>query len=278
MKNEKIDKVFVNHGFTFFHFSNSIESQDMKDYASILKNIGLNESEAKVYIANLELGSSPAHILVKESGFSRPAAYQAIEALIKKGLISSVLKGKRSVYIAESPDRLLYFGEAQLKDVQTKVNELSSILDILKMMQRGDRPVMRFVEGLEGLKTILHDLADTRPEDTTEIVNVDAMRRVFTEEELKSVQGVLVDFKAKGRALLAGDVRFVRKGVEARVLPGDRFPFSGDFIAYGNKLAVVSYKEKLIGVLIESQVIADTFRTLFDFAWIGAKEYPIRTE
>jgi sugar-specific transcriptional regulator TrmB len=250
----------------------------MKDYVAILRNIGLNESEAKVYLTNLELGPSPAHILVKRSGFSRPATYQAIDLLVEKGLLTYVLRGKRNLYIAESPDRLLHVGEAQLKDAQTKVNDLSSVLDTLKMMQRGDRPVMRFVEGLEGLHIILRDLADTKPDSTTEIVNIDALNKVFTAEELKSVQGILANFKASGRALLAGNVSFVRSGVEARILPSNIFNFSGDLIAYGNKLAVVSYKDKLIGVLIESQVIADTFRVLFDLAWIGAKEYPIRTE
>lgn len=250
----------------------------MTDYVSLLRSIGLNESEAKVYLTNLELGPSPAHILVKRSGFSRPATYQAIDMLLEKGLMTSVLRGKRNVYIAESPDRLMGVGQLQVKNLQSKVDDLQSVLDSLKLMQRGDRPVMRFVEGLDGLKIILQDLADTRPESTMEITNVDALRKIFSVEELKSVQGILSDFKATGRALLAGDVQFVRKGVEARILKGNPFNFAGDFIAYGNKLAIVSYKEKLIGVVIESQVIADTFRVLFDLAWRGAEEFPIRTE
>lgn len=250
----------------------------MMDYVSLLRSIGLNESEAKVYLTNLELGPSPAHILVKRSGFSRPATYQAIDMLIEKGLIMSVLRGKRNVYIAESPDRLMSVGQVQVQNLQSKVNDLNSVLDSLKLMQRGDRPVMRFVEGLDGLKMILQDIADTRPESTTEITNVDALRTIFSVEELKSVQGILSDLKSKGRALLAGNVQFVRKGVEARVLKGNQFNFAGDFIAYGNKLAIVSYKEKLIGVIIESAVIADTFRVLFDFAWMGAKDFPVRTE
>jgi len=236
----------------------------------------LNESEAKVYLTNLELGPSPAHILVKRSGFSRPATYQAIDILLEKGLITSVMRGKRNVYIAESPDRLLSFGNIQVQNLQSKVNDLQSVMDTLKMMQRGDRPVMRFVEGLEGLKMILQDIADTQPEDTTEITNVDALGKVFTVEELDGVQDYLSNLKSKGRALLAGSVSVVRKGVEARILPGNTFNFAGDFIAYGNKLAIVSFKDKLIGVIVESKVIADTFRVLFDFAWIGAKEYPIQ--
>jgi sugar-specific transcriptional regulator TrmB len=247
----------------------------MTDYVSLLRSIGLNESEAKVYLTNLELGPSPAHILVKRSGFSRPATYQAIDMLLEKGLITSVLRGKRNVYIAESPDRLMAVGHLQVQNLQSKVDDLQSVLDTLKLMQRGDRPVMRFVEGLEGLKMILQDLADTRPESTTEIVNIDSLGNVFSVEELKSVQGVLSDLKSGGRALLAGKVGSVRKGVKAKILPEAFSHFSGDFIAYGNKLAIVSYKQKLIGIVIESQVIADTFRTLFDLAWIGAEDYPI---
>ncbi|MFA5130726.1 MAG: helix-turn-helix domain-containing protein [Patescibacteria group bacterium] len=247
----------------------------MTDYVSLLRSIGLNESEAKVYLTNLEIGPAPAHILVKRSGFSRPATYQAIDILLEKGLITSVLRGKRNVYIAESPERLLNFGDVQVQHLQSQVNDLRSVIDTLKLMQRGDRPVMRFVEGLDGLKMILRDIADTQPESTTEITNVDALGKVFSIEELKEVQGTLSDLKIEGRALLAGKVGSIRKGVKARVLPGNIFNFSGDFIAYGNKLAIVSFTEKLIGVVIESQVIADTFRTLFNFAWVGAQDYPV---
>jgi sugar-specific transcriptional regulator TrmB len=249
----------------------------MIDFVNLLRSIGLNESEAKVYLTNLEIGPAPAHILVKRSGFSRPATYQAIDMLLEKGLITSVLRGKRNVYIAESPDRLLNVGDVQVRNLQSKVNDLRSSVDTLKMMQRGDRPVMRFVEGLDGLKIILQDIADTKPESTTEITNVDALGKVFTVEELDEVQHYLSDLKSKGRALLAGNVSVVRKGVEARILPGNAFDFAGDFIAYGNKLAIVSFKDKLIGVVIESEVIANTFRVLFNFAWMGAKEYPVKT-
>jgi sugar-specific transcriptional regulator TrmB len=245
------------------------------DYVQLLKSIGLNESEAKVYITSLEIGAAPAHILVTRSGFSRPATYQAIDLLIEKGLLISVLRGKRNVYIAESPEKLASYGEIQLSNFEHRVNDLKRATEEMRLLQRGERPVVKFYEGLDGLKMILSDVGDTKPESTTEIVNVDALGKVFTKEELAGLQTYLSKLRSNGRALLAGDVRVVRKGVEARILPGKEYPFAGDFLAYGNKLAIVTYQGKLVGVVIESEVIADTFRTLFDFAWKGATEYPL---
>ncbi len=248
----------------------------MPDFVQLLHSIGLNESEAKVYLTNLEVGSAPAQVLVKRSGFSRPATYDAIEQLMQKGLITATLRGKRKVYTAEAPEKLLSFGQIQVQGLQSKVEKISSLMDDLKFLQHGDRPLVKFYEGLDGLKMILNDLAETKPESTTEIVNVDALGTVFSSEELAGLQTYLSKLQSKGRALISGDVRVVRRGVEARILPTEKFPFTGDFIAYGNKLAIVTYKGKLVGVVIESEEVADTFRTLFDFAWKGASEYPLK--
>ncbi len=246
----------------------------MPDYRNLIRSIGLNDSEVAVYLAALEGGPAQAQVLVKKSGFSRPATYLAIEQLMHKGLMSSVLKGKRNVYAAEPPERLVNFGKSQVDNLAVKVGEIESALDDLRLLRHGDRPAVKFYEGIEGLKAILQDLADAKPADTLEIANMDAVRGIFSTEELESVQKILTKIKAKGRAILAGKVSRVREGVEARLLPKGDFGFEGDILIYGSRIAMVSFKGRISGVVIENPIIAETYRALFELAWRSAKAYP----
>lgn len=246
----------------------------MTDFSSLLKAIGLSSSETKVYLAALTHGPSTVLDLAKRANLSRPATYDAIESLTKKGAISSFLHGKRSRYTAESPERLLALAESESRKMSSTLREFADAMGDLKLLQGGERPTVKFFEGVEGLRAIAEDLIATNPERTEEIANLDAVKEIFSGEELKRIQNVLIKLKARGRALLGGVTPVARVGVEARVLPSE-YKFYGDLVIYGNKVALITFKGKLIGVVIENPVIADTMRALFDVAWRSAKEFPV---
>src|SRR3989344_3084998 len=71
-----------------------------------LKNIGLGDKAAKVYLAMLELGPASVLEIAAKASVNRPTTYLQIEELKKKGLVSTQKKGKKDLYIAESPDQL----------------------------------------------------------------------------------------------------------------------------------------------------------------------------
>lgn len=244
------------------------------DYRAMLRSIGLTASEAKVYLASLEHGPSTVVDLAKHANLSRPATYEAIETLVRKGLLSSFLHGKRHRYTAESPERVLAYAEAEARRRESTIREFSDVLGDLKLLRSGDQPSLKFFEGLEGLRAIAEDLLASKPETTDEIANLDAVNQIFSADELKGIRQVLVKIKSKGRALLTGNVPGVREGIAARVLPPETFPFYGDIMIYGPKVAMITFKGKLIGVVVENQILADTMRALFELAWRGAKDYP----
>jgi sugar-specific transcriptional regulator TrmB len=246
----------------------------MPNYVALLKAIGLNESEADVYLTALEFGPAPAQVLVKKSGFSRPATYQAIDLLVQKGLLSTTLKGKRHQYVAEPPERVLHFGETQVNRLQTKVADVARALPDLSLLQHGERPNVRLFDGVDGLRAILQDLVASKPKETLELADMESVRAFLSPEELQEAQDILSKSKAKGRALLVGEVRRVRAGIEARLLPKGEFVFNGDLLIYGNKVAMVTYKGKIMGVVIESDVLVEMYRAFFELAWKGAKDYP----
>ena len=99
----------------------------MRNIISTLKSLGLLESEVKTYLATLELGPSSVLEINKKINLSRQAIYTAIESLINFGLMSSVEKGKKTLFTAESPERLRSFAEAKLKKMESTVREVKNL-------------------------------------------------------------------------------------------------------------------------------------------------------
>jgi hypothetical protein len=52
-----------------------------------------------------------------------------------------------------------------------------------------------------------------------------------------------------------------------RLVPRNKYNFSNEINIYDNKVSIISFKEGLIGMIIESTEIADTQRTIFKMIW-----------
>jgi predicted DNA-binding transcriptional regulator len=55
-----------------------------------LEKLGLNEKEAKVYLALLELGQDTVQNIAQRASITRPTTYNILDALVKKGLTTQV--------------------------------------------------------------------------------------------------------------------------------------------------------------------------------------------
>ena len=71
-----------------------------------LAEIGLSESEIKIYISMLTLGDTTIEKISKLSGIKRTTIYPLIANLRNRGLVSIKDKGFKKSYYAESPKRL----------------------------------------------------------------------------------------------------------------------------------------------------------------------------
>ena len=54
------------------------------DLVKALKNIGLNEKEARIYISLLQIGKTTAYQVSRHSGLKKPTVYVILEELIDK--------------------------------------------------------------------------------------------------------------------------------------------------------------------------------------------------
>ena len=233
---------------------------------NVLENVGLNEKEAKIYLAALEMCSSPVSKIAKRAKINRVTTYDILEKLIKKGLISFITNDKIKYFTATEPEILV-------KKYKRRAQALHKALPELKRLH-GDtnHPLVRYFEGLDGIKGIYTDTLTSK----TEIVNYGNSKEIRThwptydEDYVKErarrkiyLRGIAIDDEY-GRLVQEKDKSNFR---ELRLIPKERFNFTNEINIYDDKLAIISFKDEIIGMIIESPEIANTQRTIFEMVW-----------
>lgn len=96
----------------------------IKTLIKVLEEVGLNEKEARVYLALLQLGEDSVGEIAKEANIKRPTAYLVLESLEKRGLIKQNTLHKKSVYTAEPPEKILSILQQDKEMVQAALPKL----------------------------------------------------------------------------------------------------------------------------------------------------------
>ncbi len=243
---------------------------------SELMGFGLSEKEGEIYLANLSLGSTSVQNISKKANINRVTTYAMIDQLTKKGLISCTTLGKKKVYIPQPPERLLAMlreREVALQDhiarFDTVFRELQAIIGASR-----DRPIVRFYEGVEGLKALHHEVF-TRKFTKVCQMNVPALSRNLFPPGASRGRDVMHERFRKGevhaRTLSVGpDPARVERFKylahhEMRFISEVKYPFSFEFGVYGACTVLYLVKGDYMGILIEDEAIARNFELLFNF-------------
>lgn len=253
----------------------------MDELMNELRHLGLSDKEASVYLASLELGPAPVQDISHKSKINRATTYVMIESLSNRGLISTFVRGKKRFYSPETPERLLSIVRMQQKELEEKEQEFLKTLPTLLALYNaeGAKPQIRYVEGIEGLKTVRQTFEKLDGEFVQIVSFDDSLSSLELEEGRKSHITNLKNEKAPHRILAVMDnpnpesVPEIGVG-EWRIVPSKEFPIHGDITVRGNHVFLFSYKTSVLAVIIVSKEIAESMRALFDLAWKGAEGYP----
>lgn len=234
-----------------------------------LQRIGLNDKEANIYLAALELGESNIQQLAKKSGVRRTTTYDIIESLKSKGLMSRVIRGKKTLFYASDPHKLEDEIEEQKYVLRRILPELLMVANSLD-----SKPKVRFFEGIEGIKEVYKDtlsysdgelLAWVSP-DAIEAFDLDFLDNDYLPRRVEKkiwVRAIAPEVK-KMKGYKEVDEKSLRK---TRLADAQMFPLRVEINLYGkNKIAVMSFDEKF-GMIIESQRILETLKSIFEMNW-----------
>lgn len=239
-----------------------------------LQNLGLSDKEARVYLASLQLGKSPVQEIAEQAKVNRGTAYDVIESLMKKGLMSSYDQGKKTYFTAESPERLLSVIKIQEQELKEKEKQFSRYLPELRSMygSADNKPKVKYYEGAEGLLSIQEEYLKVKRKEILGISNMDNIlkyqpkldNQYIPRRIKKGIKGKLIYISKKPIESLKTDPRQLR---ESRYVSYPEFPFEADLTIFDNKISLESYKDSLVGIVVEDESIADSMRVLFNYLW-----------
>lgn len=244
------------------------------DLTRTLQNIGLSEKESKIYLSLLTLKEALPGVLAKKSGVKRPTAYLVLEQLLKKGLVSQVKKGRYFYFQPVNPHSLLEDQYRRFHDLEKSLPELLSL-----HKQMSVQPQVSFFQGEEGLMRIMEDTlkastellcwADVPLSVRSQSLPTDYFKKQYIPKKIQrklwlrgifSYDRAALEYKKRGKEELR----------EVYLISKADFPFKNEINIYDDKVAIISHPDQM-GVIIQNQNIADTQRSIFNFAFKYAK-------
>ncbi|MEK6834955.1 MAG: helix-turn-helix domain-containing protein [Nanoarchaeota archaeon] len=235
------------------------------DNKEILKQIGLTDNEAEVYLILLNSKEALASDIAKKTRISRPHVYDILNKLVERGLVSYIVKNNKKYFKPINPEKLVdYLKEKEIL-LESIIPNLNELYQPLK-----NKPQIRVLEGSEGLKTILNDIL----KNAREILVFGASDRVrnylpeyfvnryLKEREKKNI--IAKQLYSEGTGLLKSKVSIFKR------LPKE-FASPSTTLIYANKVIIWIWSETPITLEIESEEVVKSYKNHFELMWRAVK-------
>jgi HTH-type transcriptional regulator, sugar sensing transcriptional regulator len=234
-----------------------------------LLKAGLNEREARVYIALLELGEATIAEITKKAQIKRSTVYDVLELLKDKRLVSRTYRKKRPIYYSENPKKIIEELEEKKRGMEEAMPELVSIMNLLDK-----KPKIRYFEGVNAVKEIFED---TLRVNDSEILtwfpcpylnlSKEYFWNYYDPERTKKkiwMRTLAPETNENIEALKRSEKYLVTTKFVSKNLLSD---FDIEIKIYGkSKIGIISHEEDL-GIIIESKKIYNGFKTIFEMTW-----------
>jgi sugar-specific transcriptional regulator TrmB len=245
-----------------------INTYNIQELETFLTDYGLTPKQARVYLASLQLGAASVQAIAQAAQTERTNAYDAIEALVAKRLMSITVLGKKNLYLAEPPENLGRILEERKADLDRLLPELRSLHNVSET-----KPRIRYYPGIQGYKAVYED---TLTAVTKEMVGI------YSVQDIIDVVGREYVDRVVERRIKAGiSLRVVRS--REREIPGV-YPNSNEALremrlapagmvfpivtyVYDNKVIFLSSKKETFGLIMESEDIAQANKNYFEALW-----------
>lgn len=252
----------------------------MDNLEKTLEDLGFHKKKADIYLALLELGEATVIELAKKANIKRTTTYNILPELTSDGLIKKGIKNRKRIFYVEDPRKIKDELEEKLQKANTLLPELLAIQNILP-----HKPKITYYEGLGGAKDLYQDtlnslasgdmiLSYTGLTDFYKLLPKDFAKWYIAERVKKKIRIKIISPDSEtARDWQANAQKELR---EIKIVKNPKFSFNADTEIYGNKIALLSYKENFIGVIIESKEINQMQRMAFELMWDSLPEVKIK--
>lgn len=244
-------------------------TKDVMNIQEALQTTGLNDKEARVYVALLSLGESTAYVIADRASLKKPTTYVILDQLIKKGAVRQIPRVKKARYTAVPPEELFVRTEERFNLAKKLVPELLALAE-------GEAPKSKtlFFEGLSAVRQAFFNQA--REMAGKEIIGFyahvgEVPKEVFPfideyNDELKRRKARIRGIAPDHLNLKPYREKDAEYGRTIKIVPFEEYsaPISVDI---GEKHTLFFAPKDIQITLIESERIANTMRQIFEMLW-----------
>jgi sugar-specific transcriptional regulator TrmB len=236
--------------------------------SALIENFELTETEVNIYLTLLELGEATASEVALRNSLNRTFTYDRIDKLVKKGLVSSLIKDDKKYFKAADPNNLLAIlqenQEKIIAGLDEKKLEIKQLIpSLLKLKKpREEIPNVELYSTKRGIKSVLNLILKEN-------------KALYIYGSIKKFQDVMEHYyeiwnklrvknKIKTRILTSDQVNML--SVEMDYL-SDEHKTNTTTFTFGDKIAVILWGSVPVAILTESKDIAKSNIHFFDGLW-----------
>jgi predicted transcriptional regulator len=247
----------------------------------IASAFSLSEKEKLVFENLIVTGMQPASMLANQLEMPRNTVRGILDHLVKQGLVSRVRKKKTNYYVSAKKSEISNQLEQHRDEILSRVNEQISVIEqhgnILESPITDRRARISVYDGYKGLVRVYDDTLKSRTTIRSWAsfdANQQALPRYFQSYYKRRakrkipIRAIHPDTKL-ARESTANNRAFLRKSI---LVPKQKFAIRPEVQVYDDKVSIVSWRDKM-GIIIESQEIAEALSAIFDLSYYALKRY-----
>jgi len=242
----------------------------------VLVSLGLSRREAEVYYVLLQIDDSLASEISEKTKESRTNTYDTLNSLIKKGLVSYVIKSNKKYFMATDPKYLLSWMDLRKGEIEKEKKLVESLIPDLKKLRipKEKKVIVEVFEGKEGWRTAMLQTIEDAKSGDKEILMMSALAR-----ELKEIDPIFQEQYYLKKKLAKLKTRYIFTGkTEHPVSPDSEYRFLPEsyksMVAtsiHGDSVIFWLMTDPLIAIVIKSKDLAISYRSNFNELWKIAK-------
>lgn len=254
----------------------------MEKINSALKNIGLTDTETKIYLTGLNFTSIGVRELERQTRIKRTTIYHAINTLMSKGLVAKKEMGSKLLFSMTNPQNIDRLIETKISNLKKQQDSFANLIPLLEGRQKKQSQdiVVSHYEGIEGIKLVVEealyckskhwDIISPEKNFFSEFDKEYAQYYVQTRIKKNITARSLWEKEANKRALSKNEIKNRQPRYLPEIMVGK---FNSVIILFDDKTAFISSMNELTAVLIQSQDMHDMQTAMFEGLWINSRKY-----
>ncbi len=232
-----------------------------------LQEIGLSKRESIIYISLLELGSSKVGEIIKKTQIPSSKIYEILDKLMKRGLVSYVIKNNVKHFQSSDPNSLLNYLEEKKKRIKEILPKLISKQKFSKKQS------VELFEGQKAIFTLFTNLiGDAKKDEQYLVFSINEENK--TDQTNLFFRNLTVRRKEKKLDVkLIKNIKYYTKEKNTKLkIRHTKINLPQGITIFRNYVILLSWSNSPTAIKIESEIFANQQKEFFLDIWKTAKK------